>query len=123
MKKIKLNDWATLSVMSKEEYEREYGDEDQEQQSPTTDLDNDPDINPRTDVIGDKETSEQLADVLKRMTRGEVRRSVRNLDQLHISERKATEAANPESEATRTSETSEALVAAMQRAREAKSKE
>ena len=119
MKKIKLNDWATLSVMSKDEYQREYPDEDQEQQSPTTDVDGDGEINPETDVEGDRETSKKLEDILKRMTKGEVRRSdIRDASRLHISERKASEAAKPEAtHAAKANGTADEPTQAMERIR------
>jgi hypothetical protein len=154
MKTIKLNDWATLRVMSKKEFREAFPDEDQNQQSPSTDVDNDGEVNPETDLNNEprvnpgttagepnegdveeedetedgeddsetSETSKQLAATLRRLVNGKCQRSTRSLDQLHISERKANEAAKPEPEATRTSETTDALTAAMQRVREAKSK-
>ena len=71
MRKIKLNDFATLRVMSKAEFEREL---EQEQSNPETDLENDPYIDPETDVEGDPKTSEKLFDIIRRMSKGEVRR-------------------------------------------------
>lgn len=109
----------TYTVMSRDEYEREYPDEDQEQVNPQTDLENDPEINPSTDVGGDQETSKKLEDILRRMTKGEARRSVRSLDQLHVVERKANQPASAP-EPTRGNDIADALVAAMQRAREIK---
>jgi hypothetical protein len=116
MRKIKLNDFATLRVMSKAEFEREL-EQEQEQSNPETDLDNDPEINPETDVEGDPKTSEQLADIIRRMSKGEVRRSMRDQSRMEVSERKANQPA-PTPKASRTpNETSEALAKAMERIR------
>lgn len=118
MRKIKLNEWATLRVMSKKEFEKEYPDSDEDQQSPTTDVDGDGEIDPETDVEGDPKTSEQLADILRRMSKGEVRRSMRDLSRMEVSERKATQPAPSAAEPTRTpNETSDALAAVMQKLR------
>jgi rubrerythrin len=121
MRKIKLNEWATLRVMSKKEFEKEFPDSEQEQINPETDLDNDPDINPETDVEGDEETSETseaLADALKRVANNQVRTNARDLSRLHVSERKANQPALAP-EAPRTpNETSDALAAAIRKLRE-----
>jgi hypothetical protein len=123
MRIISQTDWFTVRVLSKEEFEQE---EQRDQKTISTDLENDPEIDPSTDVGGDgddEEASEALADVLKRLSNGQAKRSnIRDASQLHVTEKKANQPA-PAPEPTRTSVTSEALVAAMQRAREAKSKE
>ena len=117
MRKIKLNDFATLRVMSKAEFEREL-EQEQEQINPETDLDNHPDINPETDVEGDPKTSEQLADIIRRMSKGEVRRSMRDLSRMEVFERKANQPEPPPSAAEAThKKTAEALAAAMERIR------
>jgi hypothetical protein len=113
---IKLNNWANLKVMSKKEFEKEFPDSEQEQINPETDLDNDPDINPETDVEGDPKTSEQLADIIRRMSKGEVRRSMRDLSRMEVSERKANQPAPSAAEATH-KKTADALAAAMERIR------
>jgi hypothetical protein len=109
----------TVRHLSKEEFEKEFPDSD-EQINPETDLDNDPDINPETDVEGDEETSETseaLADALKRVANNQVRTNARDLSRLHVSERKANQPA-PVPEATRTpNETAEQLAAVMQKLR------
>jgi hypothetical protein len=115
MRKIKLNDFATLRVMSKAEFEREL-EQEREQSNPETDLDNDPDINPETDVEGDPKTSEQLADILRRMSKGEVRRSMRDQSRMEVSERKVNHPDPSAAEATH-KKTADALAAAMERIR------
>jgi hypothetical protein len=116
---IKLNNWATLKVMSKGEFEKEYPDSDEEQINPETDLESDPDINPETDVEGDPKTCEQLADIIRRMSKGEVRRSMRDQSRMEVSERKANQPGPSAAEATPTpNETSDALAQTIKRLRD-----
>jgi hypothetical protein len=111
---IKLNNWANLKVMSKKEFEKEFPDSEQEQINPETDLDNDPEINPETEAGSDKETSEALANALKRVANNQVRTNARDLSRLHVFERKANQPAPvPEP-----NETSDALAKVIQRLRD-----
>jgi hypothetical protein len=98
----------TIRHLSKEEFEKEFPDSDEDQEMPSTDVGEDPEENE-----GENETASQLADAFKRVANG--KSAVRTVQ---VTERKVNA---PAPEPTRTpNETSDALAKAMERIRNQK---
>jgi hypothetical protein len=106
----------SIRRMSKEEYDKEFPDSEEEQEMPTTGV-GDPEED--EDQDSEESTADQLADAFRRVTNNQVRTDIRDVSRLHVSERKANAPAfAPTPEATgKTNETSEQLAAVMQKLR------
>jgi hypothetical protein len=100
MNPLKNESWFTFRTLSKEEYEKEFPDEEIEQQDPTTDVDTDTDDQDDDGDEKEETTADALRDAFHRIAKGQA----------------------PEAEKTSyTSESASAvLAAAFKKAREAK---
>jgi hypothetical protein len=107
----------TVRKLTKEEYAAEFPEEtDQEQEMPETDVEED-----REDEDNDEtkeSASNQLADVMRRLANNQARTDVRDISQLHVTERRVNEPAKAPEATRKPSETADALTKAIQRLRE-----